>query len=462
MLQKEKTLNKNEILDELSTALTAGNLYKSYIFPINKINSKALIKSAKEKKNKFLYWRKPSEDFAFLALSSILELTGENNKLLIEEVDNVKTNLMSNLPDFDEKRFPLIVGGVKFNELPNSEDWGDFKYHDWFLPRANFILINGRYFVIINSLPNELFPEVKDEIGEILDIAFSKVSVKNSDKSKTPKIRKNGNHDKIVWEKRITEALRLILNDELDKIVISRFVNHTLDVEPDYHGILSELSSSFPYCTIFGFHSGNSFFFGATPETLFTVYNSELETDALAGSIERGKNIYEDDILANELLSSDKNLREHKKVVDFLISRLEKHSVTIIYKDTPKIRKLRNIQHLWTPISAKLKKNINLLSILYDIHPTPAVCGSPQEVAFEKIPHIENFERGLFTGVIGWFNFTDVGDFSVAIRSGLIKGKELNAYAGCGIVNGSNSDEEFLETKLKLQPVLSLFEEDEY
>jgi menaquinone-specific isochorismate synthase len=462
MLKKNQNLNKNEILEELSANLNAGKLYKSYIFPINKINSKALIKRAKEKKNKFLYWRKPSEDFAFLAVNSIKELTAKTGELLIEEVNHIKNNLESNISDYGDKRFPLIVGGVKFNEITKSEIWGDFKYHDWFLPRATFILINGDYFLTINLLPREKFDEIKNEIGEILDAAFSLPKDEKTEKGQTPKIKKNGNHDRVVWEKRITEALRLILNGDLDKIVISRFVNHTLDIAPDYHGILTELSSSFPFCTIFGFNSGESFFFGATPETLFTVHNSELETDALAGSIERGKNIYEDDVLANELLSSDKNLREHKKVVDFLISRLEKHSVTIIYKDTPKIRKLRNIQHLWTPINAKLKKNVNLLSILYDIHPTPAVCGSPQKIAYDKIPDIENFERGLFTGVIGWFNFSDVGDFSVAIRSGLIKGKELNAYAGCGIVNGSDADEEFLETKLKLQPVLSLFEENEY
>jgi len=462
MLRRKHSLNKKEILVELSAKLNAENLYNSYIFPINKINSKALIKSVKEKKNKFLYWRKPSENFAFLAVNSIEELTAKTSNLLIEEANLIKNNLRSNISDYDDKRFPLIVGGVKFNEISESEVWGDFNYNDWFLPRATFILINGNYFLMINTLPEEKFSEVKNEISEILDIAFLTPKDEKPEKGKTPKIKKNGNHDKFVWEKRITEALRLILNGDLDKIVISRFVNHTLDIAPDYHRILTELSSSFPFCTIFGFNSGESFFFGATPETLFTVHNSELETDALAGSIERGKNIYEDDILANELLSSDKNLREHKKVVDFLISRLEKHSVTIIYKDTPKIRKLRNIQHLWTPINAKLKKNVNPLSILYDIHPTPAVCGSPQKIAYEKIPNIENFERGLFTGVIGWFNFSDVGDFSVAIRSGLIKGKELNAYAGCGIVNGSNSDEEFLETKLKLQPVLSLFEENEY
>ncbi len=462
MLEKRKTFTAAEILTNLSANISADNRYKSYIFPVEKINSKALLRLGKSEKSKSLYWRKPSENFAFFSIGSIKEFTSSDTEKIIEDINTVRKLYVSNISEFTETGFPYIVGGVKFNGKDDSEIWGDFKFNNWFIPRLVFVLINGFHFIEINLLPEESFADIENDISDLLKTAFTP-HYDNSDKNTfKPKIKKNGNHDKAAWDKKIAEALRLIINEELDKIVISRYVNHTLSKSPDFHNILSELSSSFPFCIIFGFNSGSSFFFGATPETLFSVQNSVLETDALAGSISRGKNIYEDDTLANELLASDKNLREHKKVVDFLISRLEKHTSSIMYKDTPKIRKLRNIQHLWTPIRGKLKKNVNLLSILYDIHPTPAVCGSPQKTAYEQIPLIEKFERGLFTGVIGWLNFSDVGDFSVAIRSGLIKGNELNAYAGCGIVNGSDSDEEFIETKLKLNPVLSLFEENEY
>ncbi len=462
MLEKRITYDKTEIINWLTANSEENKSYASYVFPTKKINSKALIRFAKKHRIKSLYWRKPSENYAFFSLGKIKEFSSSDSIQIINEVNEIRTLFKSNIEDLSEKNFPYIVGGVKFNDSPESEDWNDFNFNDWFIPRLSFVMINGFHFVVVNTLPKENVGELTSSITEVLEIAFTPPLVDKEKQTAKPKIKKNGNHEKALWENKITEALRLILNNELDKIVISRFVNHTLDIAPDYHTILSELSSSFPFCIIFGFLSGDSFFFGATPETLFTVQNSELETDALAGSISRGKNIYEDDLLANELLTSDKNLREHKKVVDFLISRLEKHASMIMFKDAPKIRKLRNIQHLWTPINAKLKKDVNLLSILYDIHPTPAVCGSPQKTAYGKIPLIEGFGRGLFTGVIGWLNFFDVGDFSVAIRSGLIKGNELNAYAGCGIVNGSDSDEEFNETKLKLQPVLSLFEENEY
>ena len=74
---------------------------------------------------------------------------------------------------------------------------------------------------------------------------------------------------------------------------------------------------------------------------------------------------------------------------------------------------------------------------------------------------MEKHKRGLYTGVIGWFNFEGEGEFAVGIRSALKKGKTILAYAGCGIVEGSDPESEFEETKLKLKPILNLFLNDD-
>jgi menaquinone-specific isochorismate synthase len=86
------------------------------------------------------------------------------------------------------------------------------------------------------------------------------------------------------------------------------------------------------------------------------------------------------------------------------------------------------------------------------------VCGIPKEKSLQLIREIEEFDRGLFSGLIGWFNCKGDGEFSVSIRSALIKDKQIYAYAGCGIVEGSKPAEEFQETILKLKPILSLFD----
>ena len=173
-----------------------------------------------------------------------------------------------------------------------------------------------------------------------------------------------------------------------------------------------------------------------------------------------GKDETEDKELAEELLNSQKNLNEQKAVVEFIEDSFQDFSDEIIYEEKPIIRKLSNIQHLWTPIKAKLNKGYTIFHLLKSIHPTPAICGAPWSVALSNIKQLENFERGLFAGITGWFNFDNEGEFAVSIRSALLRGNNLYAFAGCGIVEGSDPEIEFEETELKLKPILSLFENE--
>jgi len=123
----------------------------------------------------------------------------------------------------------------------------------------------------------------------------------------------------------------------------------------------------------------------------------------------------------------------------------------------PIVKKLPNIQHLQTSVTGKLKSKDLIFKIISSLFPTPAVCGIPKEQSLKMIEKTEDFDRGLFAGVIGWFNADNYGEFFVTIRSALVKDNKLYAYAGCGIVEGSDPKEEYEETQLKLKPILSLF-----
>ena len=147
--------------------------------------------------------------------------------------------------------------------------------------------------------------------------------------------------------------------------------------------------------------------------------------------------------------------------MDFIAKSFSSFTEDIEYDPKPIIRKLPNIQHLWTPIKAKLKSNRPVFSFLKEVHPTPAICGVPWTAAMSQILKQENHNRGLYTGAIGWFNFRNEGEFAVAIRSALLQKNRLFAFAGCGIVKGSDPQTEFEETKLKLKPILSLFDYEE-
>lgn len=204
----------------------------------------------------------------------------------------------------------------------------------------------------------------------------------------------------------------------------------------------------------------NSIFFGSSPEKMFSLKDKKLETEALAGSSARGLNIEDDLINESNLLLNPKELCEHKNVFSFLINSLKNFSDEISYSSNPQIKKLSNIQHLQTPITAILKDEIDILELLKVLHPTPAVCGLPQKNALELIKDLEYFDRGLYAGIIGWYNAKKRAEFVVSIRSALLKDNTITAFAGCGIVEGSNPVTEFYETELKLKPILSLLENE--
>jgi len=157
-------------------------------------------------------------------------------------------------------------------------------------------------------------------------------------------------------------------------------------------------------------------------------------------------------------LASEKDLAEQSIVVSFIRDSFTQFCSEIVFDEKPIIRKLPNIQHLWTPIKGKVNPNQSIFTILKDLHPTPAICGVPWDVALNSIKEMEPHNRGLFSGMIGWFNLKNEGEFAVAIRSALLKGKELYAFAGCGIVQGSDPEIEYAESELKLKPIISLFE----
>jgi menaquinone-specific isochorismate synthase len=219
--------------------------------------------------------------------------------------------------------------------------------------------------------------------------------------------------------------------------------------------VLNGLRQRFSDCYSFSFANGRGqSFIGASPERLVRVSKGVMETEALAGSIKRGAGASEDAALAAALLSSEKDLREQREVLDDMVARLNPLGLELEFPTKPGLRRLANVQHLHTPVRAALPETVRLMDVLAALHPTPAVGGSPRGEAVAAIRRLEGFPRGLYTGALGWLNCRGGGEFFVGIRSALIEGARARVYAGAGIVAGSTPEKEFAETELKFKAML--------
>lgn len=257
------------------------------------------------------------------------------------------------------------------------------------------------------------------------------------------------------YPRAVGQALAEIARGDYEKVVLARALRYTTTEEFHPMGVLNHLRQRYPGCYAFSLANGRGqSFIGASPERLVRVAAGRMHTAALAGSAPRGVSASEDAALAQALLHSEKDLREHRLVLESIAARLAGLGLTLEHAAAPRLLGLANVHHLHTPISASLPAGVHILDLVARLHPTPAVGGAPQEPALAAIRRLESFPRGLYAGPQGWVDHQGGGEFFVGLRSALIDGRTATAYAGAGIVAGSEPEKEFAETELKFQALI--------
>ena len=412
------------------------------------------------------YFEQPNKKFAVLGLDEAVSISenGEGRFAVTDKkIKEIKSTFINNWKNLDKKHIPLFLGGMKFTPEHADVDWQDFNDSSWFVPEImllkhahnNFLFVN--FYFSVNSSKEALVKKFQSKLEKLL-----KENPQNSNPPVPKVFKSDGNtpKDKKKWKNLVSDVLEKIEEKQVDKVVLSRKVEMLLSEELNLDYVMEKFRNNYPECYLFVFHRGKSSFFGATPEKLAKFSGGRIEIDALAGSAARGKDKTEDEELEKMLLNDPKNLHEHNLVIEHIKNSISGITDNFNLETHCEIKKLANIQHIWSKISAGLNSNNSMFSLLKELYPTPAVCGLPKDTAQQIIKKIEGYKRGLYTGIIGWFNFDDEAEFAVALRAALATNNKLIAYAGGGIVENSNPDAEYKETELKLKTILSLFSDE--
>ncbi|MFZ0059544.1 MAG: isochorismate synthase [Acidimicrobiales bacterium] len=258
---------------------------------------------------------------------------------------------------------------------------------------------------------------------------------------------------------RVGAARDAIRAGELDKVVLAREVAIVANRRFRQHDLLERIRALHPACAAFALDG----FVGASPELLVRRRDRVIASRPLAGTVARSGNLDEDARLAAGLLASPKDRLEHRYVVDAIAATFARHADDIVVPSAPEFLALRNVTHLATPVSATLRANRpgghlpNALALAVELHPTPAVGGTPRAAALEYLRRNEKLDRGRFAGPVGWFDVSGDGEWWIGIRSALVDGRRARLFAGVGIVDGSDPVLELAETQLKFQALLAAF-----
>jgi isochorismate synthase len=265
-----------------------------------------------------------------------------------------------------------------------------------------------------------------------------------------------GNGGPEAYTGRVQRALTEIRSGSLQKVVLARAVHVTARSSIDPVAWLVALRERFPACTLFAIGAGDAVFLGASPERLVRVTGDVVETAALAGTAPRGASQASDRAFGVALSDSRKNGDEHAIVVQHLEQALAECCDDVALDPEPRLLRTRTVQHLCTELRARRRavSPVSLLGLVERLHPTPAVGGAPRAAALDWLARHEDLERGWFAGPVGFLQSNGDGEFVVALRSALVRGRSATAWAGAGIVARSDPHSEFTETELKLRTVL--------
>ncbi len=256
------------------------------------------------------------------------------------------------------------------------------------------------------------------------------------------------------WKRRVTDSVQRIHDGVLDKVVLARDFSGTAQSHIDARSILKKLAAEYPSTWCFSV----SGLVGATPELLLRLSRKMVTSRVLAGTISKTGDDERDLALAASLARSSKDLEEHEYAVRSVAQALEPFCTSTNVPESPFVLHLANVMHLATDVTGALAEklaHVDAFSILEQLHPSAAVCGTPRTIAAELINEIEGVSRGRYAGPVGWIDAAGDGELGIALRCGQINDNSIRIFAGCGIVAGSNPDKELAESDAKLIPMRS-------
>ena len=242
------------------------------------------------------------------------------------------------------------------------------------------------------------------------------------------------------------------LDRGIDKVVLARDLIATLPAGADLRVPLGRLAAAYPDTFTFAVDG----LLGASPETLVQSIGGRVTARVLAGSSARGADGTADQLAQASLVASNKDLAEHDFALQSVLAALAPHTSSLTASAVFALE-LPNLWHLASDIAGALADGSSALDLVAALHPTAAVAGSPTDAATALIAELEPFDRGRYAGPIGWIDSRGDGEWAVALRCALVAGNTVTAYAGAGIVSGSEPARELAETELKFRPVVEAF-----
>ena len=356
-----------------------------------------------------------------------------------------------------------LIKNSKSNLIKNSESVGDFVF---FIPSSVYVfddikekaeLLEFSFDSISNSNINGYI--ITEKLKPISLEQSNSLSIDKSSYLNYNHAKKKLSYDMSEQEYKLKadQVIKDIRNGRAMQCVLSRSITLPLIQHPLLSYTKLRKINPSPYSFFYNF-GDNEFLYGASPEMHIVVKKGVIEIRPIAGTISRSNNVLKDASARINLLTDEKEKREHTMLVD--LARSELHAIcvddSVYISDLFTIEEYPNLYHLVSGVKGELKSKINAIDAMLITLPAGTLSGAPKLEAMKMIEQYESSPRNFYGGSIGFLSFNGDCNTGITIRSVHVKNNFSIIRAGGGIVSLSNPENELNETKLKMSKTLSV------
>src|SRR5699024_2974549 len=329
------------------------------------------------------YFKKNDNETSFFGYHAIKRFKNdfENKQSIFREWEKYKNDIELIHP-CSEKHHLKICGGFQFSSHKSGDEWREFGINHFVLPEVLVTMEQGKTFITY-TVESENF-----EIDAFLAI-IDKLTQKDIQlNDKIGDIKRIDDIYKDEWRDLVKDTIDIL--DENKKTVLARKRLIIFDKNVNISYILNRAIQGEHNSYLFVLESQDSVFFSQTPEQLMEVSDDVLSTKAVAGTIKRTHQEEIDKANIDAFLNDEKNLNEHRFVVESILNDIKPYVEQITFNEKPQILTNDYLYHLYTKIKGRLTKT-SYIGLLDNLHPTPALGGYPKD---EAISYIEQYEFG--------------------------------------------------------------------
>jgi anthranilate synthase component I len=411
--------------------------------------------------------------YSFIGSDPAFELIAEGDSIKILYRNGKKEFLKGNpleiiknlLPQIDESPFPFIggaVGYVGYDIIRQFEVIGEEFANGLQMPDVHLMFYEE--VIVYDHLEEKItvlgIPLSKESNEEIIEKRLDKrieelkqtAIYQDEEPFKFTGFESETSREDFI--KNVEIAKEHIRSGDIFQVVLSRRMKSSFQGSPLSLYRKHRANNPTPYMFYIDF-TGYTVI-GSSPESLIKTRGKQVFANPIAGTKRRGISTEEDQLIEKELKNDEKELAEHKMLVDLGRNDLGRvcEFGTVTVDKYMQVEKFRHVIHLVSEVSGTLTEEHSNLDALAACLPAGTVSGAPKIRAMEIINNLERAKRGLYSGAIGYLSANGNIDFALAIRTMIIKDGNAYIQAGAGIVHDSNPESEYKETINKLKAFL--------